>query len=142
MALALPPPASGQTDAAPAVTASEGDVCDRTPAVRDAIVVAVPEVDDCREVSDAHLLAITGTLDLSDRGITALNAGDFDGLTSLTGLGLTGNALTASPRAFSDGLTALRSLRLLNNRLATLPEGVFADLASPDGAGPRIQRVG
>ena len=59
-------------------------ICGRTEEVRDGIVDSISGVTDCANVTDAHLAAITGTLDLSAEGITALAAGDFDGLTALT----------------------------------------------------------
>ena len=59
-------------------------ICGRTQQVRDAIVAIISGATDCADVTDAHLAAITGTLDLSRKGITALAAGDFDGLTALT----------------------------------------------------------
>ena len=37
----------------------------------------------CALVTDAHLAAITTGLSLNGKGITALAAGDFDGLTAL-----------------------------------------------------------
>ena len=49
----------------PALT---GGVCDRTPQIRDALVARAQANDDtvetCADVTDAHLMALTGTLDL------------------------------------------------------------------------------
>ena len=101
--------------------------CGRTPQVRDAIVAQIPGVSDCAAVTDTHLGAITGTLDL---GISALAAGDFDGLTALESLRLQNNQLTTLPAGVFDGLTALESLRLQNNQLTTLPAGVFDGLTA------------
>ena len=127
-------------------------VCDRTPQVRDEIVAAVSGVSNCRNVTEAHLAAIT-ILDLQRKGITALKAGDFDGLnslirlwlrynelstlpvgifdglTSLTTLYLNSNALTSLPEGIFDGLTELRDLHLSDNALTSLPEGIFDGLA-------------
>ena len=128
VALGFGPRALGGTGQAAAAGGSA--VCDRTPAVRDAIVAAVPGVHECVEVTDAHLAAITGTLDLQDKGITALKSGDFAGLTAVTRLRLDDNALETLPADIFANLTALRSVRLTSNSLATLPAGVFAGLAN------------
>ena len=45
---------------------SQTPVCDRTPQVRDAIVTAGSGVSNCRNVTEAHLAAIT-LLDLRNR---------------------------------------------------------------------------
>ena len=80
-------------------------ICGRTEEVRDAIVGRISGVTDCANVTDAHLAAITGTLDLERQVITALAAGDqFDGLTSLA----------AAALVFLDQLS-----------VPTLPAGVF-----------------
>ena len=82
-------------------------ICGRTEQVRDAIVGLVSGVTHCANVTDAHLADITGTLNLSNKGITALAAGDFDGLTALTQLQLFGNSLSTLPDSVFDELTAL-----------------------------------
>ena len=66
-------------------------ICGRTEEVRDGIVGSISGVTDCANVTDAHLAAITGTLHLETQGITALAAGDFDGLTALRWLDLENN---------------------------------------------------
>ena len=63
-------------------------ICGRTEAVRGAIVGQISGITDCADVTDAQLAAITGSLDLNRKGISALAAGDFDGLTRLTSLDL------------------------------------------------------
>ena len=102
-------------------------VCDRTPQVRDAIVAAVSGVSNCRNVTEAHLAAIT-ILDLQRKGITALKAGDFDGLNSLIRLWLRYNELSTLPVDIFDGLTSLTTLYLNSNALTSLPEGIFDGL--------------
>ena len=99
-------------------------VCDRTPQVRDAIVAAVSGVSNCRNVSEAHLAGIT-ILDLQKKGITALKAGDFDGLNSLIRLWLRYNELSALPVDIFDGLTSLTTLYLNSNTLTSLSAGIF-----------------
>ena len=87
----------------------------RTPQVRDAIVAAVPGVNSASDVTEAHLGTIT-SLDLSNTSITALKAGDFDGLTALTNLNLRDNDLSSLPPGVFDGLTALTTLYLHEKR--------------------------
>ena len=72
-------------------------VCDRTPQVRDAIVAVVPGVSTCGEVTKAHLTSDITSLFLNGQGITTLQAGDFEDLTSLTELRLYGNQLSTLP---------------------------------------------
>ena len=103
-------------------------ICGRTEAVRNAIVARISDVTDCADVTDTHLAAITGDLGLSNKSITALAAGDFAGLTKLTGLTLKGNKLTTLPAGVFAGLTKLARLTLEDNKLTTLPDGVFAGL--------------
>ena len=70
------------------------------------------------------------TLLLVAKGITALAAGDFDGLTALTELDLRGNDLASLPAGVFDELTALTELDLRSNDLSTLPAGVFEELTA------------
>ena len=104
-------------------------VCDRTEQVRDAIVAAVSGVDECADVTESHLSAIT-SLDLSDEGIGSLQSGDFAGLTGLAQLVLEDNDLTGLPSDLLDGLSALEKLNLKDNDLSALPSGVFDDPGS------------
>ena len=104
-------------------------VCDRTPAVRDAIVAAVPGVTDCADVTETHLAAIE-ELDLSNESITALKAGDFDGLTALSDLSLERNQISTLPADVFDELTALTRLELHENQISTLPADVFDELTA------------
>ena len=61
------------------------NICDRTAQVRDAILAAL-DADDCAAVNSESL---AGVEDLeSDWRLTALQAGDFDGLASLLHLDL------------------------------------------------------
>ena len=93
-----------------------------------AILGKISGVTDCAEVTDAHLAAITGDLDLRSEDITALAAGDFAGLTALTRLLLSDNSLTELPAGVFDELTSLKELWLHDNSLTTLPAGVFDGL--------------
>ena len=140
------------------VKRAETDVCRRTGAVRDAIVAAVAGVSDCADLTPAQLARI-GVLDVSNRKVPALAAGDFaglagltrldlgnpgndrgpmqslpagifDGLAALTALDLSGNALAALPPGLFDRLTGLTELRLADNALTELPGGVFNRLTA------------
>ena len=115
--------------AAPAHAQLSG-ICGRTAAVQTAILAEIPNVDDCANVTADHLAAITGSLLLKDQEIAALAAGDFAGLTSLTGLTLRNNLLSTLPAGVFDGLTALTALDLIDNALMTLPAGVFDGLTA------------
>ena len=112
---------------------------DRTPQVRDAIVAAVPDVNTADDVTAAHLAAIT-TLDPSFTGITSLKAGDFNGLTALTYLNLSGNSIgnisvlgnlttlttlylagtSISDISALENLTALKTLYLTSNSISDI----------------------
>ena len=104
-------------------------VSDRTQQVQDTIVALVPGVDSANDVTAAHLALITN-LNLSDQSITALKAGDFDGLSALRSLSLAKNTLSSLPADIFSGLSALSSLDLGSNQLSSLPEGVFSKLAA------------
>ena len=99
------------------------DICDRTVQVRSAIMDRL-NADDCSAVEGLASLSQLGTYNLR-----ALQAGDFDGLTSLRFLYLYGN-LTALPAGVFDGLASLEYLNLSGNQLTTLPAGVFEGLTS------------
>ena len=89
-------------------------VSERTPQVRDAIVSAIPEVQDAEDVTLAHLAKIKN-LNLRGKSILELKSGDFSGLIALTNLNLYGNQLSTLPDGIFNGLTALKSLRLGRN---------------------------
>ena len=112
-----------------AVVSTLTPVCDRTPQVRDTIVAAVPGVSDCKDVTEAHLAAIS-SLDLGHKSISALKASDFDGLSGLHGIDLTDNQLSTLPVDVFSGLSSLVGLALDNNQLTSLPENLFSGLSS------------
>ena len=95
-------------------------VTDRTQAVQDAIVAAVPNIDAAADVTETHLTAITN-LNLRNKGITELQSGDFSGLTGLTNLNLYGNELSSLPDGIFEDLTALTTLRLGSNSVDPMP---------------------
>ena len=103
------------------------DICDRTPQVRDAILKELG-TDDCAAVNSARMTTGIETLNLEQKGITELQAGDFDGLTGLRELNLRDNRLTTLPDGVFDRLGSLESLNLWINQLTSLPDGVFDGL--------------
>ena len=116
--LALPFQAEAQTEG----------ICGRTDAVQTVILRKI-SVSDCALVTDEHLAAID-QVNLSPGSTTALAAGDFDGLTSLTKLLIFRNILTTLPAGVFDELTSLTHLQLAGDSLTALLDGVFDNLTS------------
>ena len=112
--------------ATPASAQLEAEVCDRTQQVRDAIVAAT-DAEACGNVTALQLRDVV-RLDLSDKSITSLKSGDFDGLHGLDVLDLSDNSLVSLPAGIFDDLLLLRTLRLHDNSLTTLPNGIFDQL--------------
>ena len=90
---------------------SDQGVCNRTEAIRGAIVAAIPATESCSNVTGAQLTAITGILDLSGLGITELQDGDLNGLTGLESLDLSDNELTG---LYPDDFDEMHSLRTID----------------------------
>ena len=120
---------AGQTVTVRQLSTEPGGVCARTPRVADAITRAIG-FDDCAAVTESHLTAITGKLDLAHQGIETLRAGDFAGLSSVTDLDLYSNRLSELPTGVFNGLDSLRGLSLYYNQLSELPAEVFDGLSS------------
>ena len=99
----------------------EEGVCDRTAGVRDGLRGTL----DCARLTGGDLAA-RASLMLSGRGIEALRARDFLGLSGLRALHLSDNRLARWPMEAFAGLPELVSLRLNGNRLRELPAGAFA----------------
>ena len=102
-------------------------VCGRTSRLMQKIVeeAGFSEPGQCSEVTSAHLSRIT-RLDLTDRGIESLKAGDFEGMSRLRLLQLSRNQLTGLPDGLFDGLESLAYLYLQENRLKVIPQGLFS----------------
>ena len=103
-------------------------ICDRTSQVRDKLL-EITGVSECANVTSTHLEAVTD-LNLTGTGITALEAGDFSGLTNLNELELSENALTTLPEGVFSGLTNLQYLWLDDNSLSTLSVDIFSGLTN------------
>ena len=121
------------TAATASATPMQG-ICRRTAQVRDKLLDLIPSVTNCAVVTAAHLAAITGDsrgdLDLSSLGITALKAGDFAGVTGVTGLILNDNSLTSWPVGVFEGLDSVRFVSVRDNPLRSLTAGLFNGLDS------------
>ena len=114
-------------------------ICDRTPRVRDRILVRLKYQHGfkhtCAEVTEADLVKLT-LLDLrrnssNEPAFTlSLQQHDFEGLSNLVELDLADNGLESLPAGVFNGLANLETLNLNNNRLRSLPPWVFADLRS------------
>ena len=111
-----------------------GGVCGRTPEVRIALLARVQannsDVEDCSQVTTAHLQALIGTLHLERKGISDLKSGTSPNLTRLGTLRLLGNDLGTLPEGLFQGLASLETLALDRNALTELPEGLFEGLAN------------
>ena len=135
-----------------------GNVCSRTEAVREQLVLTIRRTRsgiDCKDITATDLAGITdpvqivgnvgasinpksgdfagliglGRLDfIYNRELTTLPAGIFNELTVLSSLNLSNNALTTLPAGLFSSLTGLTSLNLLRNALTTLPAGIFTGL--------------
>ncbi len=102
------------------------DVCDRTEQVRDEII-SQTQGSDCADVPRNLLRSITN-MDLSNSGISALSADDFDDFASLQTLNLSSNGLTDLSTDVFSNLTNLRTLDLSSNSLTTLTSVTFNGL--------------
>ncbi len=127
-------PGSGTTEGP-----SSGGICDRTPRIRDRIVVLLKNrhsyKGDCSGVTGEHLAKLK-SLDLGRNPSTesaftiTLQRQDFGGLWNLERLYMRDTGLRSLPAGVFDGLTNLEELELDRNRLRSLPSGVFSDLRS------------
>ena len=114
----------------PSLTMVQGGICNRSPKVRAAIINALSGVSDCGAVTATHLASLTGTLMLGASGAATLQAGDFAGLSGLTGLDLANRSIASLPQDVFGDLAKVTTLNLSGNSLAELPAGVFAGLSS------------
>ena len=114
----------------PSLTMVQGGICSRSPKVRAAIINVLSGVSDCGAVTATHLASLTGTLMLGASGAATLQAGDFAGLSGLTGLDLSNRSIASLPQDVFGDLAKVTTLNLSGNSLAELPAGVFAGLSS------------
>ncbi len=108
-------------------------VCSRTAEVQTALLTATGQ-SACANVTAAHLEMVTA-LDVSSQSITALAAGDFDGLSNLVSLSIAGNPIaevnseTTLPAGIFRGLHNLEMIDMSGLGLTTLPDGIFQGLS-------------
>ena len=114
MALLLTAVVAASMSVAPSSTvlAQSSGICNRTQEVRDAILAKLSDVSECANVTYTHLGGITGDLTLSNQSISALKAGDFQGLSGLEQLYLNINNLSDLPDSIFEGLESLDTLWL------------------------------
>ena len=108
---------------------AQATFCDRTPAVRSAILVQISGITACEDVTEAHLNGIT-ELALNSRGLSRLQGNDFAGLSSLESLNLKSNFLSSLDADIFAGLSSLKLLYLHDNHLSSLDADIFAGLAN------------
>ena len=113
-------------------------VCDRTPAVRDALVAATSGDGGCERPTPADLAALRA-LALGGAGLEALAAGDLGGLSDLRALDLRSNALAGLAAEAVADAPALERLLLGGNALAAVPRQALAAL--PRGCATWICRA-
>ena len=100
-------------------------ICGRDATVQTAIMASIADVNLCADVTNQHLAAITGALDLSDNSLTALAASDLEGLSGLTALDISDNDIEYLPSHVFDDLTALEEIDLSGNGLMLMPPDPF-----------------
>ena len=100
-------------------------ICGRSATVQAKLLDAIPNVSECANVTDQHLAAITGTIDLSGSTLTSLAATDLAGLSSITNLDLSDNDIDFLPSHVFDELTALTEINLSDNALPMLSPDPF-----------------
>jgi len=108
---------------------AQASICSRTDAVEAEILRRIGGGVTCSAVTSEQLAGIR-RLDLEEDSITALQSGDFAGLTNLEELDLSDNDLVSLPVNVFDGLTNLEELELDRNDLASLPVNVFDGLTN------------
>lgn len=101
-------------------------ICGRTPAVVEELLRRTGR-PNCEDVTKSDLGSVR-QLDVVEKGIWTLRAGDFAGLSELRWLNLRDNRLISLPPDMFADLKALRSLDLERNQLESLPTGALVEL--------------
>ena len=119
-------------------TVSSGNVCSRTPKVRDLIMNWVSnshsEIKDCIDVTSGHLASVP-SMNLQLQSLASLKVGDFSGLSKATIVWLNNNQLTTVPAGIFSDLTSMTDLSMGNNRLTSLDANIFNGLSSLQSLG-------
>ncbi len=101
----------------------------RTPAVVKGILDKA-NLESADSMTAEILNALDGTLDLSEKSISSLKEGDFDGLSSVKRVDLDNNSLTSLPDNVFKGLTAVTYIVLSANRISSISEDAFDGLST------------
>ena len=117
---------------------SIGGICDRTPAVRERLMVLLRKAltpgyeGDCGGVTAAWLSRLPSLQLLTPESqLSTLRRGDFAGLIHVTSLYIVGQSnLTTLPTGVFEGLTGLQEIWAFNNGIAALETGAFRGLPS------------
>ena len=109
---------------------AQATFCDRTPAVRDAILGQIDSTTACEDVSVTDLNGITEPLSLGSQSLSRLQKDDFADLSNLQQLDLHKNDLRSLPADIFAGLSNLLRLRLEDNSLRSLDADIFTGLSS------------
>ena len=120
---------SGPSNEATATPGLGYGICDRSAAVRTALLANFKD-GDCAALNAGQLASLAGEIRVSNvdpRGGT-IAAGDFAGLTSLQTLEVDGGFTTIPDGVFAD-LAALTTLDLRDNRLTTITAAMFTGLS-------------
>ena len=134
--------AAARDSATPSATVNAHGICDRTPAVRDRLMILLRLAlkpgykGDCAGVTDAWLVRLTSLQLLAPHErVTALERGDFAGLSRVRSLYIVGQSqLTVLPPEVFEGLTGLEEIWAFDNGIATISSGAFRGL-------PRLRRL-
>ena len=114
---------SPPADTADGMAGAGFGICDRSLAVRDAIVEKLG-ADNCAEVTDLMLYLMTGRLTIRTSGYD-YKVGDFFGMQALEALVVSGTSLSAIRWEMLRDLTSLTSLDLSDNKICRIKGGAL-----------------
>ena len=110
------------------VDAQSQGICDRTPAVRDAILGSLPPQTLCEDVTATDLNGITDRFSIFDPSLESLHPDDFKGLTAIPRLLIADTALESLPAGIFSDLQSVTDLSLPRNRITTVEANAFEGL--------------
>ena len=110
------------------VDAQSQGICDRTPAVRDAILGSLPPQTLCEDVTETDLNGITDRFSIFDPSLESLHPDDFKGLTAIPRLLIADTALESLPAGIFSDLQSVTDLSLPRNRITTVEANAFEGL--------------
>ena len=110
------------------VVAQTTGICDRTSEVAEAVVVEIQKTRaeaTCADITESELASIEVPISVVP---PTLKQGDFEGLTSLTELEITGQGLVLLRSGIFSGLDNLETLEVKSSSLTTIHAGAFEGL--------------